>query len=356
VEGLEGRVTVTPSGKRILITGHDGYIGAVLAPYFTAAGYEVVGLDTGLFGACGFGDDAALRALPALRRDLREVTADDLQGFDAVIHLAGLSNDPLGDLDSGLTYDINERGSLRLAQAAKQAGVGRFLFSSSCSNYGAAGDDFLDEAAEFQPVTPYAESKVRFEAELEKLADDDFTPTSLRNATAYGVSSRLRLDLVLNNLVGWAHTTGRVRLLSDGSPWRPIVHIEDITRAFLAVLEAPREKVHARAFNVGRTSENYRIRDLARIVAEEVPGTVVEIAEGAGPDKRNYRVSCDLIARELPNFEPRWDARLGARELIDAYRTIGLTKEDFDGPRYKRLAHIQGLLRERSLTPDLRWA
>jgi nucleoside-diphosphate-sugar epimerase len=340
---------------KVLVTGHDGYIGAVLAPFFQQAGHEVVGLDTGLFSSCAFGDDATLRAIPTLRRDLRDVTVDDLRGFDAVIHLAGLSNDPLGDLDAGLTYDINERGSVRLAQAAKQAGVERFLFSSSCSNYGAAGDDFLDEGADFQPVTPYAESKVHFEAALQDLADDDFSPTSLRNATAYGASSRLRLDLVLNNLVGWAHTTGRVRLLSDGSPWRPIVHIEDITRAFLAVLEAPREVVHGRSFNVGRTSENYRIRELAQIVAEAVPGTVVEIAEGAGPDKRNYRVSCDLIARQLPAFQPQWDARRGALELIAAYREIGLSKEAFDGPRYKRLAHIQGLLRDGSLAADLRW-
>ncbi len=341
---------------KVLVTGHDGYIGAVLAPFFQQAGHEVVGLDTGLFSSCAFGDDATLRAIPTLRRDLRDVTVDDLRGFDAVIHLAGLSNDPLGDLDAGLTYDINERGSVRLARAAKEAGVERFLFSSSCSNYGAAGDDFLDEGADFQPVTPYAESKVHFEAALQDLADDGFSPTSLRNATAYGVSSRLRLDLVLNNLVGWAHTTGRVRLLSDGSPWRPIVHIEDITRAFLAVLEAPREVVHGRSFNVGRTSENYRIRELAQIVAEAVPGTVVEIAEGAGPDKRNYRVSCDLIARQLPAFQPQWDARRGALELIAAYREIGLSKEAFDGPRYKRLAHIQGLLRDGSLAADLRWS
>ena len=341
--------------KKVLVNGHDGYIGAVLAPYFERAGHEVVGLDTGLFSRCSFGDDSALTSIPTIRRDLRDVVAADLAGFDAVIHLAGLSNDPLGDLDANLTYDINERGSIRLALAAKEAGVERFLFSSSCSNYGAAGDDFLDESAAFQPVTPYAESKVHFEAALEELADDDFSPTSLRNATAYGVSSRLRLDLVLNNLVGWAHTTGRVRLLSDGSPWRPIVHIEDITRAFLAVLEAPRELVHARAFNVGRTAENYRIRELAQIVAEAVPGTVVEIADGAGPDKRNYRVSSDLIAQRLPAFQPQWDARRGARELVEAYRQIGLSKEDFDGPRYKRLAHIQGLLRERALAPDLRW-
>ena len=340
---------------RVLVTGHDGYIGAVLAPFLENRGHDVVGLDCGLFAETAFGDDSRLRAIPSLRRDLREVEAADLDGFDAVIHLAGLSNDPLGDLDPRLTVDINEDGSVRLARLAKLAGVRRFLFSSSCSNYGAAGDAPLDESAAFNPVTPYAVSKVRFEQELGRLADDGFSPTSLRNATAYGVSSRLRLDLVLNNLVGWAHTTGKVRLLSDGTPWRPIVHIEDISRAFAAILEAPRETVHGEAYNVGRTSENYRIRELAEIVAETVPGTVVQIAPGAGPDKRNYRVDCSKLERQLPQASPQWNARRGARELYDAYRAIGLTKELFDGPLYKRLAWIQELQRQGRLDPQLRW-
>ena len=340
---------------RVLVTGHEGYIGAVLAPFLEDRGHQVVGLDCGLFADTAFGDDSRLRRMPGLRRDLREVERRDLEGFDAVVHLAGLSNDPLGDLDPGLTVDINESGSVRLARLAKQAGVSRFLFSSSCSNYGAAGDQPLDEQAAFNPVTPYAVSKVRFEAELDALADDAFSPTSLRNATAYGASSRLRLDLVLNNLVAWAHTTGRVRLLSDGTPWRPIVHIEDIARAFAAILEAPRETVHRQAFNVGRTAENYRIRDLAQIVAETVPGTAVEIAEGAGPDKRNYRVDCSKLERALPQWAPQWDARRGARELYDAYRAAGLTKEQFDGPRYKRLQWIQDLQRQGRLDAGLRW-
>jgi len=340
---------------RVLVTGHGGYIGAVLAPFLQRAGHEVVGFDSGWFDDAPFGDDSEIRRLPAIRKDLRDAERRDLEGFDAVVHLAGLSNDPLGDLDPGLTHAINEAASVRFAELAKAAGVSRFLFSSSCSTYGAAGDEPLDESAEFNPVTPYGFSKVRMEEALSRLADQRFTPTYLRNATAYGVSSRLRLDLVLNNLMGWAVTTGKIRLMSDGTPWRPIVHIEDISRAFLAVLEAPRETVHARAFNVGRTAENYRIRELAEIVAETVPGTSVEFAAGAGPDKRNYRVDCDRIARELPAFQPRWDARSGARELYDAYRRVGLSREAFDGPSYKRLAHIQRLQREGRLDASLRW-
>lgn len=325
-----------------------------MAPLLVAEGFDVVGLDSNLFGACRFGEEPP--AVPAIERDLRDVTSGDLEGFDAVVHLAGLSNDPLGNLDPELTYAINHRASLRLAQLAKQAGVERFLFSSSCSTYGRAGDDFLDETASFNPVTPYAESKVWVERDLADLADDDFSPVFLRNATAYGVSPRLRLDLVLNNLVGWALTTGRVTLLSDGTPWRPIVHVEDIARAFIAALEAPREAIHAQAFNVGRTEANYRIRELAEIVAETVPGSTVEIAPGAGPDTRCYRVDCSKIERLLPEWRPQWDARRGAQELYDAYRRAGMTAEVFHGPRYTRLAHLKGLLDSGALAADLRWA
>jgi nucleoside-diphosphate-sugar epimerase len=341
---------------RLLVTGHEGYLGAVLAPFLEDHGHEVVGLDSGLFAEAGFGDDSRLRRVPALRRDLRAVEPQDLAGFDAVVHLAGLSNDPLGYLDPRLTVEINETASVRLARLARAAGVGRFLFSSSCSNYGAAGDDFLDETAPLNPVTPYARSKVRMEEELHRLADERFSPVSLRNATVYGASSRLRLDLVLNNLVAWAHTTGRVRLLSDGTPWRPIVHVEDVARAFLALLEAPRERVHDRAFNVGRDAENYRIRELAEIVAETIPGTEVEVAPGAGPDLRNYRVTCARLDAAVPGWAPRWDARRGARELAEAYRSQGLTREIFDGPRYKRLAWIQSLQARGLLDGELRWA
>jgi nucleoside-diphosphate-sugar epimerase len=340
-------------GMRILITGHKGYIGTVMAPLIADAGHEVVGLDTDLFERCTFGEPA--REFPSIRRDLRDVQHSDLEGFEAVIHLAGLSNDPLGNLNPNLTYDINHHASVRLARLSKDVGVKRFLFSSSCSTYGAAGDKILDETAEFNPVTPYGRSKVLVEQDVALLAGSEFSPTFLRNATAYGVSPRLRFDLVLNNLTAWALTTGRVFIKSDGTPWRPIVHIEDISRAFLAALEAPRDVVHNQAFNVGRTEENYQIRDLAEIVKETVPGCTIEFATDAGPDKRCYRADFSHITKVLPAFQPRWDARRGAQELYEAYRKVGLRAEEFEGARYKRIDHIQGLLASGRLQADLRW-
>jgi len=338
---------------RVLLTGHKGYIGTVMGPMLVEAGHDVVGLDSDLFRASTFGP--TIPEIPEIIKDIRDVTRADLEGYDAVIHLAGLSNDPLGDLNPDLTFEINHRASVRLAELSREARVSRFIFSSSCSNYGAAGDDLLTEDSGFNPVTPYGKSKVLVEQDVGKLAVDEFSPTFLRNATAYGVSPRLRFDLVLNNLVAWAYTTGKVYIKSDGSPWRPIVHIADISRAFLAVLHAPREVVHNQAFNVGRNEDNYRIRDLADIVRETVPGCVIEYAKDASPDKRNYRVDCSRIAQVLAEFRPAWNARKGAQELYAAYREIGLRVEDFEGPRYKRIDHIKQLLASGRLAKDLRW-
>ncbi len=339
---------------RVLVTGHNGYIGCALVPILTRAGHEVVGLDSCLFEHCTLGSD--VEPIPTIRKDVRDAQPDDVDGFDAIIHLAGISNDPLGDLNPECTYNINHHASVRLAKLAKQAGVRRFLFSSSCSNYGAGGSEsILTEEAAFNPVTAYGESKVLVEKDVSELADLSFSPVFLRNATAYGYSARLRGDLVLNNLVGWAHITGKVRLKSDGTPWRPIVHIEDISEAFLALMEAPRGLVHNQAFNVGRTEENFQMRDLAKIVMDTVPGSEVTFAEGAGPDKRCYRVNCDKILKTIPAFKPRWTAREGARQLYDAYKTFGLTLADFEGPTYMRIQTVKKLQSEGKLSSDLRW-
>jgi nucleoside-diphosphate-sugar epimerase len=338
---------------RVLVTGHNGYIGSVLVPMLLGAGHEVTGLDNYLYGDCTFGDDVV--DPPSFRMDIRDVEASDLKGFDAVMHLAAISNDPVGDLNSETTYDINYRAAVRIAGLAKQSRVPRFIFSSSCSLYGAAGDALLDEEAAFNPVTAYGESKVLAEQEMTALADDDFTPTYLRNATAYGLSPRLRGDLVVNNLVGFAATTGEVLIKSDGTPWRPLVHIADISRAFLAALHAPRELVHNEAFNVGATDENYRISEVAAIVEEIVPGSKVTYAEGGGPDTRCYRVNCDKIRAVLPEFQSEWTVRLGVEELFEAYQRHGLTLGDFETPRFLRIEHVKKLLSEGLIDDRLHW-
>jgi len=338
---------------RVLITGHNGYIGSVLTPLVQKAGHQVVGLDSFLFEGGTFGRDVA--RVDALNIDLRDVSVTDLCGFDAVMHLAALSNDPLGDVNPQCTYDINHVASVRLARQAKVAGVRRFIFASSCSLYGVAGDEMLTEDAAFNPITPYGESKVLFERDVAELADDNFSPTFLRNSTAYGVSPRLRADVVVNNLVAVAFTTGEVLIQSDGSPWRPLVHVEDISRAFLAVLHAPLDLVHNEAFNVGRTEENYRVRDLGQLVEQVVPGSKVRYAEGGGPDPRCYRVDCGKLMRTLPEYQPQWTVRRGMEELRDAFEENGLTREELFGDRYFRIRRIRALQSAGLLDASLRW-
>jgi nucleoside-diphosphate-sugar epimerase len=340
---------------KVLITGHDGYIGSVLTTAARASGHEVVGLDTFLFEGCGFGREPD--EVASIRRDIRDIRGSELRGFDAIVHLAAISNDPLGNLDPDWTYEINHQASVRLARLAKQAGVPRFVFSSSCSLYGAASpDDLLSESADFNPVTPYGISKVLVERDVSALADDDFSPTFLRNATVYGDSARLRLDLVVNDLVASAHTTGEVLVKSDGTPWRPLVHVGDVARAFLASLEAPREKVHNEAFNIGRTAGNYQVRDIADIVADLIPGGRVMYADGGGPDKRSYRVDFSKAEDSLPGFRPTWTLAAGVEQLRDSFVQFGLDETLVRGTRFVRLRRIQELMDAGDLGPALRWS
>ncbi len=337
---------------RVLVTGNEGYIGSILVPMLQDAGHEVMGLDTSLFRECAL---APFDRPPTMHKDLCDVEASDLEGFDAIIHLAGLANDPLGDLDPPLTYAINHEATVRLAELAKSVGISRFLYASTCSVYGASGDEMIDENSPPNPVTPYARSKIMSEQDLGRLADASFCPVFLRAATAYGVSPYLRFDLALNNLVAWAYTTQQVYLKSDGTSWRPLVHIKDIAHGYLVLLDAASSKVCGQAFNIGRTAENYRIHELASMVRDSVPGSTLVQAKDASPDKRSYRVNCDRIGATLPQFEPRWTAQMGVEEVYEVVRGSGLKAEDFEGPRYNRIAHVRALINNGRLDQNLRW-
>jgi nucleoside-diphosphate-sugar epimerase len=339
---------------RVLVTGSSGYVGSVLCPIFEEHGHEVVGLDTGYYDGCDFGAYDGERQRITL--DVRDVEPRHLEGFDAVVHLAALSYDPLGELSPELTHEINHHGTVRVARAAKKAGVPRFVFASSCSMYGASdADALLAEDAPLRPLTAYAESKVRSEEALRELDGDGLTTVSMRNATVYGVSPRLRLDIVLNNLAAWSHVTGKIRLLSDGMSWRPLLHVRDLAKVAVRMVEAPSELVAGRAFNVGSAAQNYLVRDLAEVLAE-VTGCEVEFAGDASPDPRSYRVDFSELERAFPDLELDWNARRGAEELVGAYRAVGLTEDDFEGRSYIRLRQLRHLLDEHRLDDDLRWA
>jgi nucleoside-diphosphate-sugar epimerase len=337
---------------KIAVTGHHGYIGSALVPVLLDAGHEVVGIDTFYYDGCDLRRDGI--EIESVTLDVRDVSPQNFTGADAVVHLAALSNDPLGALSPELTHEINCEGTLRTARSAREAGVGRFIFSSSCSMYGAASGRAVDEEAPLKPLTAYAESKVRAEEGLRELADDGFSPLLMRNATAYGVSPRLRLDLVVNNLAAWAFTTGKVRILSDGTPWRPLVHVEDIARATLRFLEAPAELVQGEVFNVGADRENYQVRDLAEIVERAVAGCEIEYAGAREPDARSYRVDFGKLVRAFPDLDLQWTVERGVAELVAAYQEVGLDLETFLGDRYIRLGRLERLLQEGALDGQLR--
>jgi nucleoside-diphosphate-sugar epimerase len=339
---------------RVLATGTEGYIGVFLPQVLMDRGHEVIGVDTGFHNAGWLYN--GVRSLPkTILKDLRTLTADDLDGVDAVVHMAELSNDPVGQLNPEITYEINHKGSIRLAELAKAAGVERFVYTSSCSVYGVATESQVDEESPVNPQTAYAVCKTLVERDVAELASDDFSPTFLRNATAYGASPRMRFDIVLNNLCGLAWTIGEIRMESDGTPWRPFVHILDICKAIALTLEAPREAVHREIFNVGDSRSNYQVRDIAEIVAGEFPDCRLTFAAEAGPDNRSYRVSFDKIATKLPAFSCEWDAERGARQLHEVFRTIEMTDETFNFRGFTRLKQIQYLLGTRQIDEDFYW-
>jgi len=339
----------------ILVTGNNGYIGTRMTEFLQEHSYKVVGLDCNYYRECNL-YSMNVRPFKQIVKDIRDISEKDLEGVTTIIHLAALSNDPLGEINPSLTHDINYIASVKLAKLAKKLGIKRFIFSSSCSLYGIAHDDKpLTEEGKLNPITAYAKAKVETEKEISKLADDNFHPVFMRNATVYGLSPNLRLDLVVNNLVAWAYLTGKVAIMSDGTPWRPIVHVEDLCRAFLAVLEAPIEKIHNQAFNVGINEENYQIKDIAKEVEKIVPNSYVEILNKTGPDERTYRVDFSKIKKTLPQFKPTWNLRKGIEELYQAYKKFGLTQKDFQSPRYFRVRWIRHLIESRKLDHSLKW-
>lgn len=341
--------------KHILITGNSGYIGTVMTKFLQQHSYKVVGLDCKYYEGCEFYPEE-VRPFKQIVKDIRDISEKDLEGVTAIIHLAALSNDPLGELNPLLTHEINYVSSVRLASLAKRIGIGRFIFSSSCSSYGIAPDDKpLTEEGKLNPITAYAKAKVETEKEISKLADDDFHPVFMRNATAYGISPSLRLDLVVNDLVARAYLTGRVTIMSDGTPWRPIVHVEDFCKAFLAALEAPIEKIHNQAFNVGISEENYQVKDIAKQVEEIVPNCHVEILNKTGPDERTYRVDFSKIKETLPQFKLTRNLRNGIEQLYQAYQDFGLTQRDLESPRYFRVRWIKHLIECKKLDQNLKW-
>jgi len=339
---------------KVLITGHQGYIGSVMAPIIKSAGYEVFGLDTNYYDDdCLFVPNTG--GIPNINKDIRDITEKDLEGFDTIIHLAALSNDPLSNLRPELTYDINHKASVSLATLGKSAGVKRFIFSSSCSMHGSVDAGKVYETTPVKPLTPYGESKIMAETDISALADGNFSPTFLRNGTVYGVSPKLRIDIVLNNLVGWAVTTGKVVLYTDGSPWRPLIHVEDVCNAFLLVLQAPIETIHNQVFHVGFDDENYQIRELAEIVQSVVPNCELEFSSDHDGDQRTYIADFGKIHQTFPEFRPKWNARLGAEQLYQAYQRSEMSFSNFMGNKFMRLKQIDQLIQNNRVDDTLRW-